>query len=284
MSSDRTKIHVNFHVPLVNRTLKAMDSDPFDIMSRTKLNKTCRIKYIGSESVIVDKLSKCVYPLYGPYRNSELFLIPKGQCQTRQIYPNISKDYAVEHCVANQINDHRQFFKVKYAHGLNYVYCPYSSINVSGKIEKCPDHEVLIIPANVGFSVDGRNYQASNVQLEHRQEGDPLISFHINWHLQPTLHVNQIMADINRAEQHIWNASKITISDESINTYQPTKSILGLISLIIFISLLIVTVVCVNRFKKKTEMRIGRVRVRAKRVKFVKVPETIEEIPEKSEM
>jgi hypothetical protein len=60
MNQDRTELFFDFNVPLINRTLKLVESDPFELMLKEK-NKTCTIVYTGPRNVILSTEKDCAF-------------------------------------------------------------------------------------------------------------------------------------------------------------------------------------------------------------------------------
>lgn len=220
-------------------------------------------------------------PSFSVYGSTDIFLQPTGPCVHHQIRTNISKDFVVKECVEQHPGDEQAFFKVKFFNGNNLIYCPEQSITINGKTEPCPQFEVIMLPSNVDFTVGTRSYHGSFFRVEHYQEADPMMSFHANWHLQPQLHIKQIMAEIQSAEDHLRNASSHTV--RVIKSHHPVMIInTGIIAMLLVSILITLTIFIRRHLRKRRERTMSktssvRMRVKAKRIRFRPMTEIIEE-------
>ena len=186
----------------------------------------------------------------------------------------MTKDYIVDRCNYQQPNDQNSFIQVKYYHDNIYVYCPENNITVNNKTEPCPSHEAFLVPANVDFIVNGMKYIGSKeITLEHEEKSDPMFTFHTNWHMQPTLHIKQIMGDIEKTDALLNSADKLREQQHNFRTVD--RYHFGLTGFLIVILLLFFGTVLLKRyFGYKPETK--RVQIRARRVRFNDEPDIIE--------
>lgn len=187
LSEDRSKLFMDFSVPIIDSSLVVLEADPFKLMLRNKNNQICSVKYTGPTNAILSLRNDCIYSLNvkTPVTH-DMILPPSKGCQGRTELPDGAKFFHVDSCFDNTTVDARDFVQIKPYYGQLFVYCPESKITIDGKTALCPA-DVFMLPIKANFSINGIEFVGSQIHVEHRESLDPLFTMKANWHLQPSV-------------------------------------------------------------------------------------------------
>jgi len=219
LSYDRTKLMMHFTTPVINQTLQLAEADAFKMMHQTS-NLTCPIEYSGPSNVVVSTTHDCIYGVN--VKSTDLILSPSQGCQSESALPETSKYFALGKCRAKQPLDALDFIQVKPYMGYNHVYCWGNNITVGGVVKPCPN-QTFILPETAKFSINQQFNTVGEFKLNHQEQLDPTFSHRINWHLQPKIHMPELLDTVlgNRSENNnnvdfvLW----ITISATIIGVF-----------------------------------------------------------------
>ena len=191
LSDDLTEFYLDFDVPIINRTLKLVEADPFNLMHRVK-NKTCTIKYTGPQNMIVSAESGCAFSMNVKQQAThDLILSPVQGCMTEMEKTKETKHFDIERCMDTHPHDELHYIQIKPYHGSHHIYCPGNTLMVEEKPLECPN-DVFLLPMSASFKINNMLYNGSQVYLEHKEQIDPLFAMKANWNLQPTLNLTDL--------------------------------------------------------------------------------------------
>jgi len=200
---DQSRMFMHFSTPIIDSRLQLLEADPFNFMVRNG-NQTCTISYNGPQNLIYSTEENCVYSVN--VKTEDIILSPSNHCKDSTSFPNASKYFELKECKQRQPNDEDAFIQVKPYHQVNYIYCWGSNVTYSGKTQQCPNH-VFMLPYGKEFSINGRFYHHSEYHILHRQVLDPSFTLNANWHLEPKIHWEGILQDIELIERPVHHST-----------------------------------------------------------------------------
>ncbi len=194
LSETNDKVFLDFTLPSVNTSLAFVEVDPFTLMKR-KGNKTCKVKYVGPQNVILSMDRQCVYGVNIKHSLKEdLIVSPATGCKPQTSLPEQEKYFVTDDCVDRQPFDEWDFVQVKEHDNLYHIYCPESEITIDGKTQQCPSF-VFTLPNNAKFNINGVNFSGTKIVVEKTEDWDQLLTLKTNWHLQPTVNWTELLDD-----------------------------------------------------------------------------------------
>jgi hypothetical protein len=116
----------------------------------------------------------------------ELILAPARGCKPQASFPEATKHFEVDRCIASHPMDEYDFVQVKPTSSGFHVYCPQSNMTIDGRTLPCPD-SVFLLPLNTNFSINEHDFVTSSLNIHHQEIHDPLFTLKANWHINPTV-------------------------------------------------------------------------------------------------
>lgn len=204
---DKTRMFMQFSLPIINETLVLVEADPFELMVR-KENKTCTVRYKGPTNAVLSRKSNCIYGLnLRKPASHDMILSPNDVCKGNLENTRDTHYFHVDECRRAHHNDQDDFLQIKPHHGTYHIYCPEGTISIGGTSRKCPDH-VFTLPVQANFKINDVEYVGSQVHISHQERIDSMWTARTNWLLRPTV-----------------NWSTLLISDEDLKPVQPEKTV-----------------------------------------------------------
>jgi hypothetical protein len=193
MSDNGTSFNLQFSVPEISKDLHVLNADPFDFMFKED-SKTCTIKYIGPQNLIVSNTQQCIVSTNVKYNDKiDLILAPARGCIKKiNEQTNETRLFKIEYCTPSNNLDYLDFIQVKPLNSEFKVYCPYSNYTIDGIQEKCP-LEVFDLPLYTNFSINDNDFVGSQINVIHHEPLDPLLTVKTNLILKPIMNISSLM-------------------------------------------------------------------------------------------
>jgi Reverse transcriptase (RNA-dependent DNA polymerase)/gag-polypeptide of LTR copia-type/GAG-pre-integrase domain len=195
MSAERDQIILDFSVPLANFSLVQLQADSFELMERSN-NLTCRLKYTGPTIATVSLHEDCVYESYLKDPYSKISLSSSLRCRNDSNFRNKENYFKSVSCKATKVGDELDFIQVKILDNRYHVYCPGSVYSIGKRIIDCPGR-VFTLPISLTFYLNHVEYKGNVLEIVYKEREDPLLTEHINWHLNPRVNWHNLTDDFD---------------------------------------------------------------------------------------
>lgn len=208
MKEDREHITLDISVPLVNRSLIRVKADTFDVMAKAA-NLTRRLKYTGPTMATLSIEEDCVYETH--QRTAERLTMATSQkCTNSSSFKHDESHYQRENCRASRPGDKKDFIEVKIFNNFYHIYCPGSVYFIGKRQVKCPD-KVFTLPLSLSFTLNEVEYKGSVLKIVYKENEDPYLTEHINYHLTPNINWSNLTSEIEAD----WKINEERIEDEA---------------------------------------------------------------------
>jgi len=211
MEKDRNGVMMDFAVPMISKNLTRVEADAFDLMIKQN-NNTCRLTYNGVKVAILSIEEDCVYETHLENAVHKTALATSQKCKTDSTSNAENSNYRLQKCKTSVDGDEKEFVQVKIYDGKYYVYCPGLYYILGKRSVKCPQ-SVFTLPLSLTFTLDNVEYRGNVLKVIYRELLDPLLSVHINWHLNTKLDIENLTAQLGKE----WDANELKIEKESEN-------------------------------------------------------------------
>lgn len=150
MEHSGSRVHLEFTVPVINKSLIVVEAEPFTLMKKGE-NRTCKLVYDGPPHAIVSIADHCVFAV--PVRHlspDDVLLAPRTECKTLEDADHETKYFVERSCVATRKDTHLDYVQVKQFYDKFKVYCPGSTLTIGGRSMPCPTN-IFILPIEVSY-------------------------------------------------------------------------------------------------------------------------------------
>jgi len=264
-SENKNILYMEFDVPRVNTAVQLVEADPFDLMLQSS-NQTCRIRYVGPHSVILDRESGCTISTnIQLIHNHDLVMSPSKRCLPENKNDDVNIHFTVDACHTRGKNDHIKFVQIKPYHGFVHLYCRGGKITMDNHTQACPD-DVFVLPLSASFKINDQEFTGSNVQLNQQYRPDPLFTIRTNRHIQPRLNYSALVED-PMANNHFKSIDEL---------YAPlyVKSWFW-VDLFMFVLIVILAIILIKCYFDNRSIKV-KVLPKSEAVKFLKNEEVIQ--------
>lgn len=189
--TSESQLEIEISIPTIDPEMYLVSVDPFDFLVQTE-NKTCRAVYTGPSTAVLGP-SGC--PVALDVQISEAYSMVYAA--SKECLPDNKQDssyFKIKSCKEKQDGDEKQFIQVKSHHGFLYIYCYMSTIAIENQEQPCPN-EVFILPVGTKFSINGKDFVGSVVNILHQESPHPFFTLKTNHHLNPRLNYSELLKD-----------------------------------------------------------------------------------------
>ena len=259
MAKDKEQILLDFSLPRIDKNLTRVEADPFFFMNK-RGNNTCKLRYTGPMRATISLQEDCVYETHNEKPRHNLDLATLSNCRNSSSLNNIDSYYEVERCKVSTTGDEKEFIQVKFYDNEYHIYCAGSHYSIGKRVVKCP-LKVFTLPLSITFTLNEVEYRGHVLKIIYREQEDPFIKEHVNWHLNPQVNWSNLAGELDE----FWNSNNKKIQEEAkdlkVFEFQQQKgfSVIEVISCIIgtviTIVLLICIIVCVKKRSKREKSK-----------------------------
>jgi hypothetical protein len=184
VKDNKEEIFLDFSVPVINKKLTRIEAEPFVLMMK-KNNSTCSLRYVGPKVATISVVEDCVYKTHMETPKERVGFALTQSCSNSTLRDQ-EKMYQTEKCRPSREGDEKDFLQVKIFDGKYHIYCPYSKYVIGKRVIDCPQR-VFTLPLSLTFTLNEVEYKGNLLKVVYRETADPILTEHINWHLNPRL-------------------------------------------------------------------------------------------------
>ena len=184
-----------------------------------------------------------------------LIVAPPGLCHALVEMNEKSKYFMIDHCSPRYENDAWDNVQVKRYNNNNHSYFYGNRITISGVEQACPNRP-FVLPPEAGFIINGQYYKVGEYQLLHHEQIDPLFTLKANMHFRPSIHHDQVIAELEKRHSYKAIVYNVMFSDwDELLLYV----YFGISGCVLLCVILIVLLFCIRRIiqQKKATRQFG---------------------------
>jgi len=240
---NKEQLMLEFSVPLVDQKLVRVEADAFNLMVR-KDNNTCVLKYNGPTVATVSIEDDCVYETFLENTKNRVAIPTSQQC-TNSSFKGEESYFKVDKCTPTKSGDEKPFVQVKIYDNQYFVYCPKGTYMIGKRSVNFPE-SVFTLPLSLTFTLNEVQYQGNVLKVVYREKEDPMLTQHLNYHLNPRINWSNLTAeyemDLNESDRKIndevKNLKLFEFADKS-NELTTTSIVLIVLATLAILSLVL---------------------------------------------